>query len=321
MKVHTLDIDSGERDTNVYPYSNSYTVTLNNPIYNVTNITLVSARIPTPQLTTCATNKSFSVDGVTISLDETNYSNGEVLANDLDIKLQPPISNVDAVVFDSDTDALTFSNTTSGGNFTFEFFDGTQGYSSNIALTTPHQVMGFSSQNQSSSNYTLTSGAINLGGPNSLIMKLTSGSDEFTQSVYSRTPFYTGHILLNGSDVINYHGTDDPLKHEFYSGPQKYISTIHIEFFYMSHGRLIPYDFRHQDHILKFEITGSTDKLEGLPKVPIPEEEGEEDAPSISIPGDEVNAYKWKEYLSIGIIVLVGIILMSLVRRKPKLSE
>jgi hypothetical protein len=129
-----------------------------------------------------------------------------------------------------------------------------------------------------------------------------------------------GHILLNGSDVINYHGADDPLKHEFYSGPQKYISDIHIEFFYMSHGRLIPYDFRHQDHILKFEITGSTDKLESLPKVPIPEEEGV-DAPSISIPEGEVNAYKWKEYLSIGIIVLVGIILMSLVRRKPKLSE
>jgi hypothetical protein len=320
MKVHTLDIDSGERDTHVYPYSNAYTVTLKNPIYNVTNITLVSARIPTPQLTTCATNKSFSVDGVTISLDETNYSNGTILASDLDVKLQPPISNVDSVVFDTDTDALTFSNTTSGGNFTFEFFDGTQGYSSNIALTTPHQVMGFSSQNQSSSNYTLTSGAINLDGPNSLIMKLTSGSDEFTKSVYSTTPFYTGHILLNGSDVINYHGADDPLKHEFYSGPQKYISDIHIEFFYMSHGRLIPYDFRHQDHILKFEITGSTDKLESLPKVPIPKEEGV-DAPSISIPEGEVNAYKWKEYLSIGIIVLVGIILMSLVRRKPKLSE
>src|SRR6056300_299476 len=139
MKVHTLDIDSSERHTNVYPYANNYVVTLKEPIYNVTNITLVSARIPTPQLTTCATNKSFSVDGVTISLDETNYSNGTILASDLDVKLQPPISNVDSVVFDTDTDALTFSNTTSGGNFTFEFFDGTQGYSSNIALTTPHQ--------------------------------------------------------------------------------------------------------------------------------------------------------------------------------------
>ena len=27
MKVHTLNIDSGERDTNVYSYANNYTVT------------------------------------------------------------------------------------------------------------------------------------------------------------------------------------------------------------------------------------------------------------------------------------------------------
>ena len=31
MKVHTLDIDSSERDTNVYTYANSYTVTLKEP--------------------------------------------------------------------------------------------------------------------------------------------------------------------------------------------------------------------------------------------------------------------------------------------------
>ena len=73
MKVHTLNIDSGERDTNVYSYANNYTVTLDNPIYDVTNIKLVSARIPTPQLITCVTNKTFSVDGNVFSLDETNY--------------------------------------------------------------------------------------------------------------------------------------------------------------------------------------------------------------------------------------------------------
>ena len=61
MKVHTLEIDSGERDTNVYTYANNYTITLKEPIYAVTQIKLVSARIPTPQLTTCATNKKMSI--------------------------------------------------------------------------------------------------------------------------------------------------------------------------------------------------------------------------------------------------------------------
>jgi hypothetical protein len=328
MKVHTLDIDSSERDTNVYAYANNYTVTLKEPIYDVTQIKLVSARIPTPQLTTCATNKTFSIydsgapdDLIEVSLNETNYADGDALATDLDTLMQPPLTCIDQVVFDSDTQALTFSNTHGGSSntFTFKFFDGTNGYLSNVALTTPHQVMGFSSKNPVVSD-SIVSGAINLEGPNSLILRMTSGSDEFTKTVYSVTPFYTGHILLNGTDMINFHGADDPLTHEFYKGPQKYIKYIKLEFFYMSHGRLVPYDFRNQDHILKFEITCSTDKLEGLPKVPLEVVE-KELPPPINIPEIVEDVYKWKmEYISIGIIVFVGLVLLSLMKRKPKLS-
>jgi hypothetical protein len=326
MKVHTLDIDSSERDTNVYTYANNYTVTLKEPIYDVTQIKLVSARIPTPQLTTCATNKTFSIydsgapdDLIEVTLNETNYTNGTALASDLDTLMQPPATCIDEVVFDSDTQALTFSNTTASNTFTFKFFDGTNGYLSNVALTTPHQVMGFSSKNPVESD-SIVSGAINLEGPNALILRMTSGSDEFTKTVYSTTPFYTGHILLNGSDMINFHGADDPLTHEFYKGPQKYIKYIKLEFFYMSHGRLVPYDFRNQDHILKFEITCSTDKLEGLPKVPLEVVE-KELPPPINIPEIVEDVYKWKmEYISIGIIVFVGLVLLTLMKRKPKLS-
>lgn len=327
MKVHTLDIDSSERDTNVYVYANNYVVTLREAIYDVTQIKLVSARIPTPQLTTCSTNRSFTfndtaenTEPVVIILDETNYSNGEVLASDLDTKMQPPLTCVDQVVFDPDTNALTFSNTQNSNNFSLDFFSGVNGYLSNVALTTPHQVMGFSSSDYTSTNSDLVSGSINLDGPNSLILKLTSGSDEFTKTVYSASPFYTGHILLNGSDVINFHHADDPLTHEFYKGPQKFIRDLQIEFFYMSHGRLIPYDFRNQDHILKFEITCSTDKLVGLPKVPL-EVVTKELPPPISIPEIVVDTYRWKEYLSIAIIVLVGIILLFLMKQKPRLNE
>ena len=325
MKVHTLDIDSSERDTNVYTYANSYTVTLKEPIYDVTQIKLISARIPTPQLITCATNKTFSIhdsgapdDLIEVTLNETNYTNGTALASDLDTLMQPPATCIDEVVFDTDTQALTFSNTDVGSSntFTFNFFDGTNGYLSNVALTTPHQVMGFSSENPVESD-SIVSGAINLEGPNSLVLRMTSGSDEFTKTVYSTTPFYTGHILLNGTDVMNFHGADDPFTHEFYRGPQKYVKDIKIEFFYMSHGRLIPYDFRNQDHIMKFEITCSTDKLEGLPKVPLDVVE----SPPISIPEIVEDVYKWKvEYISIGIIVFVGLVLLTLMKRKPKLS-
>ena len=320
MKVHTLNIDSSERDTSIYTYANNYVVNLDNPIYDISNIKLVSARIPTPQLMTSATNKTFSVDGVNITLNETNYSNGYVLAEDLDIELAPSNSHIDSVIFDEETDSLVFSNTQATDDFTIEFYDGTNGYLSNTSsLTTPHQIMGFSSKNFTSTNNTLRSGAINLNGPNSLVLKLTTGSDEFTQTVYTSTPFYTGHILLDGSDFINFNGADDVLVHHFHSGSQKMIKDVKVEFFYMSHGRLIPYDFRNQDHILKFEITGSTDKLENLPKVPIEEpKKVEKEEPIISIPEVIKNSYTWrKEYLYIALIVIVGLLLIFFMKGKP----
>jgi hypothetical protein len=320
MKVHTLNIDSSERDTSIYTYANNYVVNLDNPIYDISNIKLVSARIPTPQLMTSATNKTFSVDGVDITLNETNYSNGYVLAEDLDIELAPSNSHIDSVIFDEETDSLVFSNTEASDDFTIEFYDGTNGYLSNTSsLTTPHQIMGFSSKNFTSTNNTLRSGAINLNGPNSLVLKLTTGSDEFTQTVYTSTPFYTGHILLDGSDFINFNGADDVLVHHFHSGSQKMIKDVKVEFFYMSHGRLIPYDFRNQDHILKFEITGSTDKLENLPKVPVEEpNKVEKEEPIISIPEVIKNSYTWrKEYLYIALIVIVGLLLIFFMKGKP----
>ncbi len=322
MKVHTLDIDSSERDTNVYTHANNYVVTLREPIYNVTQLKLISARIPTPQLLICDTNKVLSVNGTDVVLEANNFTSGVTLASELQRQLfyvtgPPTPTPINQVEFDQYRNTLTFSNTGSESEFTFEFFDGTNGYlNGDAVLTTPHQTFGFTSNNQSSSNYTLTSGVLNLQGPNSLVLRLTTGSDEFTKTVYSRTPFYTGHILLNGSDFINYSHADDPLTHEFYKGSQKYIKDIHVEFFYMSHGRLIPYDFRNQDHVLKFEISCSTDKLEGLPKVPLEVVE-KKLPPPISIPEVIVDTYKWK----IGVIILLCILLLYIMRRRSPIPS
>jgi hypothetical protein len=325
MKVYNLSIDSSERQTNLYAYANSYVVTLENPIYDVSEIKLISARIPTPQLTTCGTNNSFSVDGNVFVLNETNYANGYVLAEDLETLLAPPDSNVSLVVYDEETNSINFSNVGSSNAFTFEFHTGTNGYQSKTSsVTTPHQVLGFSSEDfTSNANGEITSGAVNLNGPNSLILKLTAGSDEFNQDIYSSTPFYTGHILLDGSDFINFNGADDHLIHHFHSGPQKFIRDIRIEFFYMSHGRLIPYDFRNQDHILKFELMGSMDKLEGLPKVPIEKVTEEKKEESISIP-EVKDDYRWIIYVVL--VVVIGLLLMFFMKGKrpkypKKLSE
>jgi hypothetical protein len=213
MKVHNLTIDSSQRDVSVYPDSNNYVVTLENPIYDVSEIRLVSAHIPTPQ--------------------------------------------------------------------------------------TP--------------------------SPNSLILRLSSGSDEFNQSVYlgipkdslqKGTPHFTGHILLNGGTSLIYNGTDDPLIHRFHSGSHKSIKELGIEFMYLNSGVLTRYDFITLEHTLKFEIKCSTDKLENLSKVP---EKVQELMAPINIPNESENVYSWKkEYSYIILIILVGLLLLSMMKRKQK---
>lgn len=204
MKVHNLSIDSSQRDVSIYPHANNYVISLENPIYDVEEIRLVSGFIPTPQ--------------------------------------------------------------------------------------TP--------------------------SPNSIILRLSSGSDEFNQSVYSGSPHYTGHILLNGGTTLLYNGSDDPLIHRFHSGAQKSITELSLEFLYLNSGVLTSYDFGATNHTLKFEVKCSTDKLENL-KVEPPEEEVEEKS-DISIPVKS-DLYEWKkEYTYIIAIVVVGLLLMMLMKRRPK---
>lgn len=212
MKVHNLTIDSSQRDASVYPDSNNYVVILENPIYDVSEIRLVSAHIPTPQSPS----------------------------------------------------------------------------------------------------------------PNSLILRLSSGSDEFNQSVYlgvpkdslqMGTPHFTGHILLNGGpSPLIYNGSDDPLIHRFHSGSHKSIKELGIEFMYLDSGVLTRYDFETKEHTLKFEIKCSTDKLETLSKVP---EKVQELMAPINKLGEDENVYKWKkEYTYIILIILVGLLLLSLMKGK-----
>jgi hypothetical protein len=308
MKVHSLNIDSSQR-INLESHPNDYVIRLENAIYDVSEIKLVSARIPTPQLTICSTNNTFSVSGQTVFITNADYPTGDDLATELENQLRPPATHVDQVSFDTDTKQFTFSNT-NAQEFTFEFNN-----DESTLVTTPHQVLGFSSNVYNSIGGVITSGAINLSGPNSLVLRLSVGSDEFTQSIYTSIPFYTGHILLDGSDFINFYGNDDHLIHSFHSGAKKIIREMRIEFFYMSYGQLIPYDFMNQDHILKFDITCSTDKLENLQKGP---PEKVEDETSISIPKVE-NIYTWKkEYAYILTIIIFGLLLMFVMKSKPR---
>ena len=308
MSVYTLDIDSSERDPTIYPDPNDYVIELRNPIYNVKKISLVSARIHASQLLINDRNNTFSLSQSTIVFDNNNY-NGKTLATEIVTKC----SNITSATYNSDTNSITMS----GPNpFTFNFYGGTRGYHPSVAVnefTTPHDILGLPASNVSSDGNTLTTGSLNLQGPDALIVKLSSGSEEFNKTVFSETPFYTGRILMCG-DVINYSGNDDAVVHSFDSGSQNSITKLRVQFFYSSNNRLIPYDFRNANHIIKMAIECSRDKLENVPKI----KKDFSLPPPISIPELE-DPNRWNAFLYIFLITITGIMIITFT--KPRTTS
>jgi hypothetical protein len=328
MKVHNLTIDSSHREpvTNL----NDYVVSLESPIYDISQIKLVSARIPTPQLLVCESNRSFKFRATNqggntqefgVSLSVGNYTGSSFAA------LFQSVGGYNFnISYDATNNKFQMGQPTdpNGQNLLqlrFMFKTGQNGYDdSSSERTTPHQIFGLPAQDLQMIGGDF--GAANLDGPNSLVMRISSGSEQLNQTLPTsgQTPYYTGHILLPGAKpFVNVNGGDDKVTHDFHSGTLKCVRDLRIQFFYMSHGRLIPYDFRNQDHVLKFEITCSTDKLENLPKVShdvvkrvLP--------PPVSIPEFE-NPYKWNQILPIVAVSFIGILFLVLTKRKPKLSE
>jgi|TARA_B110000259_G_scaffold115263_1_gene131289 hypothetical protein len=297
MSVYTLDLDSSERDPVLYPNPGDYVIELKNPIYDVKKISMISARIHSSQLLINERNNTFYISGTSVTLANNNY-NGNTLAAELVDKS----SNITSAVYDSNINSITF---TGGDPFTFDFYDGINGYISGVdGYTTPHDILGLPASNVVSDGTTLTTGSINLQGPDAIIFKLSSGSEEFNKTVFAETPFYTGRILTSG-DVINYSGVDDAVVHTFDSGPQKSISSLRIQFFYSSNNRLIPYDFRHANNIIKLAVECSTDKLENIPRV----KKDFSLPPPMRIP-DMEDPNRWSAFIYIFLIVLTGVILV-----------
>ncbi len=308
MSVYTFDIDSGERDPVLYPNPSDYIIELKNFIYDVTKISLISARIHASQLLINERNNTFAISGTTVSLPNNNYD-GDTLA----AELVTQSSNITSAVYDSNINSITM---TGDVPFSFDFYGGINGYNVHTMVngyTTPHDILGLPASNVSSVGTSLTTGSINLQGPDALIVRLSSGSDEFNKTVFSDIPFYTGRILMCG-DVVNYSGADDAVVHNFDSGSQKTIKSLRVQFFYSSNNRLIPYDFRHANHVLKLAIECSTDKLHTVPKVvkdfSLP--------PPMRIPELE-NPNRWNGLVYIFLIVATGLVFIMFTRPRRKI--
>ena len=192
MEVHTLEIDSSERDYSKYPDPHDYIIDLKNEIYDVKKITLLSARIPNSQTLIHARNNTFSINNSIISLPNRSFNDGFDLAH----IITTHITNIDAA-YNSNTNSITYTNTANGpkvikfGDGTnARYMSGTDDTVSNLvssSCTTPHQLFGLPPQNITiPGNGTYTSGSINLEGPNAFLLRIGTGSETFNKDVYLR---------------------------------------------------------------------------------------------------------------------------------------
>ena len=260
-----------------------------------------------------------NIETAAISLPNRSFANGDDLASNISDHVSGFV-----VTYDSNTNALSWLNDGSypavlkfGDGVNARYGLGTLDDVSNLItsnFTTPHQVLGLPPQNITiAQNESFTGGSINLEGPNAMMLRLGTGSETFNKDVYIREPFFTGQILLNG-DYVNYTSSEDPIEHTFFSGSQKSLKQLHITFFTMSQGRLIPYDFRNQEHVLKFRIECNTGKFKAISKHTasdvgvLP--------PPISIPEIE-DPYRWnQQYILISIIAFLGIFILFITRKR-----
>jgi len=323
---HTVDIDSGERDPVLYSTPSDYVVSLKTPLYDVTKIELVSARIP-HQTVVHGNNNKFTIEidalapdagSYDVELTSRTFASGTELKDHVAARLVAAgITTIDQVDFKTGTNSLKFSNVATTHDFTFKFNSGTDGWSTDAKeRTTPNQVLGFTAADHASQSGVLDEeGRVNFEhSTKTYVLKISTGSDEFNQDCYTDTPFYTGTLTNTTVDpseqFMVYSGQDDAVLHEFIRGPQKHVDSLRLQWFSRENNKLVPCDFRHQDHGLKFKITGNLDRTLSLPKVI--EEDVLELPPPINIPELNGRVYDWKKYVPLGIILFIGFVLIKM---------
>ena len=276
-----LDVVSDQRDPIIWPNPNDYEITLNRELHNVTNIKLIAAQIPLSQTLINGTNNTFPINDTYVNLPNINVDSGEDFANLLQTYLSgnSAVSNVE---YNSDTETITYSNV-DGNSINFDFYDGQDGYTSQTNKGTLANELGFSHSNvvgpPLTTSNVIVSGPVNIFGPTSIVIRLSTNGDDITKDVYNSGPsnvsignlsstesIYFGRVITKKRGEFLEFKNDYPVESLFYRGPENGLKKLRIRFYYTIGTKLVPYDFRSRNHTLKFKITCSLDKLSMLEK-------------------------------------------------------
>jgi hypothetical protein len=278
-KIHdnyVIDIDSDERDPAKYPNPNDYVIRLNRSLYDVSNLKVVSARVPQSQSLINQGNRQIVVNSTVVLLTEGNYTGSELatqLATDL---AATPISTV---TYEAPLRRLHF---TSASDVSFKFYTGSNGFSVNSTYGQPYEALGFNALDTPPSS-DFYSNVVDLSGASSLILRITSnrgditkpvflnnGEFSFGSNVYNSKPggnlnmHYFGRFLVDSTANLENYFTDDPVENDFNEGNEPEIDELRIRWYWNLGNKLIPYDFGMRNHILKLKVNCCLDKLKLL---------------------------------------------------------
>lgn len=255
--TYLLTVNSSDRNLDDWPESQDYLVNLNRPLYDVSELKLANAIIPFNGYTIDSYNNTFYYNDEEIPLASKIYASEADLATDIETAIHDNTANNEnvSVTYDPDTNSFNFNH---GGSTDYSFTFGTN---------SPAAVMGFvpGTYNSTASEIN-SSGGVDISGPQFLYMSILPNNREHIKSeLYTQDPGYVGTILRRGNPT--HIDMDEAVYYEFPRGKEPSIKSLRIQFWVDNFGTLAPYDFKLQNHTLKFEIKCNLDKLNKEPTV------------------------------------------------------
>lgn len=255
--TYLLTVNSSDRNIDDWPESQDYLVNINRPLYDVSELKLANAIIPFTGYTIDTYNNTFYYNDEEIPLDSKIYTSETTLASDIETAIHDNTANNEnvQVTYDSETNSFNFNH------------GGATDYSLTFGTNSPAAVLGFTPGTYNSTASEInSSGGVDLTGPHFLYMSILPNNREHIKSeLYTQDPGYVGTILRRGNPT--HIDMDEAVYYEFPRGKEPSIKSLRIQFWVDNYGTLTPYDFKLQNHTLKFEIKCNLDKLNKEPTI------------------------------------------------------
>ena len=319
---HLVTFDSSERDLEIWDKSTDFEQTFNTPVYNVKEISVVSAIIPLTQPTIVNANSIIpNQSGVSITLTPGRFWSDPTLfaAHIQSILSLYPSSAGTTVTYSSDTRTMTYQRSS-----TFGFPFKTATYQENTGPA--NIVMGFTGEDvvaveNPPGTWKIETGVIDLVTVRSLFLRLTHGEDDITEPVLTNPDhgMFLGRILVDPTQATLALRNGDILLKKFKMNIPT-IDSLRVRIYWNNGLRFYQYDTAGTNIVIKFALHCDHVKLsappdaaydpEAVDKLPEPVE-----YPILSEP-DRMDQTNFTLYM-IGAMLIIGLLAIVKTKKKP----